>query len=77
MTAIVNAVWDLHAKRERKPVWKLLADMTPRQVVDPVVMRRGRYLAPAAPGYSSEIKAASRAEYRYPDGRVWKEILAK
>ncbi len=32
MAAIVNAVWDLHAKRERKPVWKLLADMTPKQV---------------------------------------------
>jgi L-fuconate dehydratase len=32
MAAIVNAVWDLHAKRERKPVWKLLADMTPRQI---------------------------------------------
>jgi L-fuconate dehydratase len=33
MAAIVNAVWDLHAKRERKPVWKLLADMTPKQIV--------------------------------------------
>ena len=33
MAAIVNAVWDLHAKRERKPVWKLLADMSPRDVV--------------------------------------------
>ncbi len=33
MAAIVNAVWDLHAKHERKPLWKLLADMTPRQVV--------------------------------------------
>ena len=32
MAAIVNAVWDLHAKREKKPVWKLLADMTPTQV---------------------------------------------
>ena len=32
MAAIINAVWDLHAKREKKPVWKLLADMTPRQV---------------------------------------------
>src|SRR5436305_1181467 len=31
--AIVNAVWDLHAKLERKPLWKLLADMTPEQVV--------------------------------------------
>jgi L-fuconate dehydratase len=33
MAAIVNAVWDLHAKREKKPVWKLLADMTPKQIV--------------------------------------------
>lgn len=33
MAAIVNAVWDLHAKRERKPVWKLLADMSPQQIV--------------------------------------------
>jgi len=31
--AIVNAVWDLWAKVEGKPVWKLLAGMTPEQVV--------------------------------------------
>jgi L-fuconate dehydratase len=33
LAAIVNAVWDLYAKAERKPLWKLLADMTPRQLV--------------------------------------------
>ena len=44
--------------------------------VDPVVIRRGRYMPPVAPGYSSEIKAASRAEYRYPDGPAWKGIAA-
>ena len=31
--AIVNAVWDLWAKTERKPLWKLLVDMTPEQLV--------------------------------------------
>jgi L-fuconate dehydratase len=31
--AIVNAVWDLYAKAEGKPVWKLVADMTPEQFV--------------------------------------------
>jgi len=31
--ALVNAVWDLWAKTEGKPVWKLLADMTPEQLV--------------------------------------------
>jgi L-fuconate dehydratase len=31
--AIVNAVWDLWAKAEGKPVWKLVADMTPEQII--------------------------------------------
>src|SRR5262249_35923111 len=33
LAAIVNAVWDLYAKAEEKPLWKLLADLTPAQVV--------------------------------------------
>ncbi len=31
--AIVNAVWDLYAKIEKKPLWKLISDMTPEQLV--------------------------------------------
>jgi L-fuconate dehydratase len=31
--AVVNAVWDLWAKAEDKPLWRLLADMTPEQLV--------------------------------------------
>ncbi len=31
--AIVNAVWDLYAKANGKPLWKLLVDMTPEQLV--------------------------------------------
>lgn len=31
--AIVNAVWDLYAKAENKPLWKLLADMTPEELI--------------------------------------------
>jgi L-fuconate dehydratase len=31
--AIVNAVWDLRAKLEGKPLWKLLCDLTPEQLV--------------------------------------------
>ena len=31
--AIVNAVWDLYAKVENKPLWKLLADMSPAEIV--------------------------------------------
>jgi L-fuconate dehydratase len=31
--AVVNAVWDLYARREGKPLWKLLSDLTPEQIV--------------------------------------------
>jgi L-fuconate dehydratase len=37
--AVVNAVWDLYAKAEGKPVWKLLADMTPERLVACVPFR--------------------------------------
>lgn len=31
--AVVNALWDLYAKVEGKPLWKLLADMSPEELV--------------------------------------------
>ncbi|GAC1315940.1 MAG: L-fuconate dehydratase [Chloroflexota bacterium] len=31
--AIVNALWDVWAKSENKPLWKLLADLTPEEFV--------------------------------------------
>jgi L-fuconate dehydratase len=31
--AVVNALWDLYARMEGKPLWKVLADMTPEQIV--------------------------------------------
>ncbi|HEY4990138.1 MAG TPA: enolase C-terminal domain-like protein, partial [Opitutaceae bacterium] len=37
--AVVNALWDLWAKIERKPLWKLLSDLTPAQIVELVDWR--------------------------------------
>lgn len=37
--ALINAVWDLWAKVEQKPLWRLLADMTPEQVVSTIDFR--------------------------------------
>lgn len=31
--ALVNAVWDLYAKKEKKPLWKLITDMSPEELV--------------------------------------------
>ncbi len=37
--AVVNAVWDLYAKAEGKPLWKLLVDMSPEQLVSSIDFR--------------------------------------
>lgn len=33
MGAVVNAVWDLYAKHENKPLWQLIADMSPEELI--------------------------------------------
>ncbi len=37
--ALINAVWDLYAKAEAKPLWRLLAEMSPEQIVTAVDFR--------------------------------------
>ena len=39
--------------------------------LDPVVIRRGRYMLPKKPGYSIEIYPESLARYSFPNGEVW------
>ena len=36
---LINAVWDLYAKAERKPLWRLLAEMPPEQLVSAIDFR--------------------------------------
>jgi L-fuconate dehydratase len=51
--ALINAVWDLYAKSEGKPVWRLLAEMSPEQIVAAIDFR---YIADAlSPGEALEI----------------------
>lgn len=37
--AVVNALWDLRCVREGKPLWRVLADLSPRELVDLVDFR--------------------------------------
>ncbi|XP_075903503.1 mitochondrial enolase superfamily member 1 [Nelusetta ayraudi] len=37
--AVLNAVWDLWARAEGKPLWKLLVDMDPKQIVSCIDFR--------------------------------------
>ncbi|WP_305789840.1 enolase C-terminal domain-like protein [Symbioplanes lichenis] len=39
---------------------------------DPVRTRNGRYVLPEQPGYSATMRPASIAEFRFPDGPVWR-----
>ena len=72
--AVINAVWDLWAKAQGKPLWRLLADMTPEELVRCVDFR---YLSDAltpeeslallqrqAPTKAERI--ATLLEYGYP-----------
>jgi L-fuconate dehydratase len=61
--AVINAVWDLYAKARRKPLWKLLVDLTPEEIVGLVDFR---YLTDAlTPEQALALlreRAAGRAE---------------
>ena len=39
MAAVMNAMWDLAARVAGKPLWRLLVDMTPEQLVDAADLR--------------------------------------
>ena len=39
LAAVVNAAWDLAAKVEGKPLWRLLADMAPESIVEAIDFR--------------------------------------
>ncbi len=37
--AVINAVWDLYAKAQGKPLWRLLVEMSPEQIVSTIDFR--------------------------------------
>lgn len=40
--------------------------------VDPVRIRRGRYLAPETPGFSAQMHEASLRDHLFPDSELWR-----
>jgi L-fuconate dehydratase len=58
ISAVINALWDLKAKRARTPLWRLLADLSPEELVSLVDFR---YLSDAlTPAEALEILRAAR-----------------
>lgn len=72
--AVVNAVWDMAARRAGKPLWRFIADMTPEQIVAAVDFRyltdaitpseALQLLRAAAPGKAARI--VDLLEHGYP-----------
>ena len=61
--AVVNAVWDLWAKTQGKPVWKLLVDLTPTELVRCLDFKYVTdVLTPAEALAMLEKRAAGKAE---------------
>jgi L-fuconate dehydratase len=57
--ALINAVWDLYAKAEGKPVWRLLSEMEPEEIVRCIDFR---YIADAlSPQQALEILRNSKS----------------
>src|SRR6476660_10138346 len=57
--AIVNAVWDLYGRREGKPLWKLLSDLSSVDLIDCIDFR---YIEDAlTPSEAFELLERSRA----------------
>jgi L-fuconate dehydratase len=71
---VINAVWDMAARRAEKPVWRFIAEMTPEQIVDTVDFRyltdaltrdqALQLLRDAAPGKAA--RTAELLEHGYP-----------
>jgi len=69
--AVINALWDLWGKVVKKPLWKLLSDMTPEQIVDCVDFRHIQdAITPAEAIALLEDKVAGKEERE-------KELLTK
>ena len=59
ISAVVNALWDLRAKRAGQPLWRLLADLSPEELVSLVDFR---YLTDAlTPDEALDMLRAARA----------------
>jgi L-fuconate dehydratase len=52
------------------------ADHLHEHMVDPAVVRGGRYRLPIRPGYGAEMLPESLAQYAFPDGDEWRASTA-
>lgn len=50
-------------------------DQQHEQFVNPTHVQNAHYLAPKAPGYSTELKAEAIKQFEYPNGTEWQKMI--
>lgn len=50
-------------------------DQQHEQFVNPTNVKNAHYLAPTAPGYSTELKRDAIAKFEYPNGSEWQNMF--
>jgi L-fuconate dehydratase len=69
--AVINAVWDLFAKAQGKPLWKLLVDLTPEELVASIPFE---YLTDAlTPAQALEILKRHEPTKRDREAEMWRD----
>ena len=69
--ALVNAVWDLYAKAEGKPLWKLLVDMSPEQLIASIDFR---YMTDAlTPDEALDLLRRNAPTKALREAQMWRE----
>ena len=53
------------------------ADHLHEHFADPVSVRGGRYVLPSAAGYGITMRPESLERFRFPDGPVWRAVIAR
>jgi L-fuconate dehydratase len=49
--ALLNAVWDLWARKENKPLWEMVVDMEPEQLIECIDFKCAPSLASSASAF--------------------------
>jgi len=71
--ALLNAVWDLYARAEKKPLWQLLADMEPAQLLKAIDFR---YIDDAlTPEEALDILNKARGNGKSQRGQIVREEI--
>lgn len=69
-------MWDFTSvSKTKEDRYIEFVDQQHEQFVHPTRVKNAHYLAPEAPGYSTELKSDAISQYEYPNGTEWQRMF--